>query len=534
MLVSQVVALWSKPHFQFFPLAIGIAAYLIWRRGSLTSGVSKGRRQAGWTVAILGLLVGGFSSWFYAPWGAQAAWLCLVTAWGLLRLDGPWQPIMAWMTLLWVTLPLPMDLDDRLIRKLQQVSTSSASPLMDLAGVPHLPSGNVIETSAGRLFVDEACSGVDSLYALGAVALFLAVWQRSTPAAGLLTLLTVPAWAWLGNTLRLFLIALLLHHWGMDFAHGWKHTVLGLGVFALMSLFLLAAQGGIRRILKPFPVKTVTSGPWHALFNRVVCWPAKDPARKASSRRKGEAATPQSTGPVLGRWSTVSVAVGLVLVCATSVYSYFRGPAKMTTSNSIRIDEQTVFETFQREDLPEELQGMKLASFETVYRPSSKLFYGEHSAIWQYVDGKQAVQISLDFPFAGFHALEVCYVGAGCEMAEPRRSVDLSEYARQIGSATEFVEQVRLKDQLHGESYLFYAEFDQYGQDVWRLGNRLTGSLPARVAYSMQLQPATFQAQIYLKGCGELTDSERTRYQQILLDACAALQPQIQQMLQAP
>lgn len=532
MLVSQAGSLWSKPHFQFFPLAIGVGVFLVWSRGSLGTTASAGRAKSAVILGGVGVLLGGTSGWLFSPWLAQFALLCFWTAWGLLRLGGStWQQVLAWSSLFWITLPLPMDLDDRLIRKLQNVSTNSASPLMDLAGIPHLPSGNIIETKSGRLFVDEACSGVDSLYSLAAVVLLSAVWQRSSPAVCLLTLLTVPAWAWLGNTLRLFSIAYFLHYPGMDFAHGWKHTVLGFTVFGLMCLCMLLVQGAIRRILKPFPVKTVTSGPWHALFNRVVCWPVKDPARSASQRRSGtirESSEPKvSQVASFAKRGLLAATISLLLIGSVSAFSFFRGPAKLQTRASIQIDETQVFRNFTRDLLPEEFNGLRLLAFDTVHRPNSKLFYGEHSAVWQYSDGVQTVMISLDFPFAGFHALEVCYVGAGCSMVVPRRTVDLSEYASKIGCETRFIEEVRLSDQMYGESYLCYAEFDKDGSDVWRLGNRLTGSLPARIAYSLQLQPATYQAQIYLKGCGRLTSDERRRYQEILLDACKALQPKV-------
>lgn len=534
-LFSEAQFLAGKKHLQFFPLAVLAGIWLTWSRGVLGTTASGPRIRAGTIFGIVGGIVALASGVLFSPWLAHLAILCLVTAWALVRLGGSsWQQSLAWMTLFWITLPLPMGLDDRLVRKLQSLSTGSASPLMDLAGIPHLPRGNIIEMSAGELFVDEACSGVDSLYALAAVALLLAVWQRSSFATGLLTLLSVPAWAWFGNTLRLFTIAFLLEFYSIDTAHGWKHTVLGLMIFGLTCWCMLVMQTGIQRLLKPFPVKTVMSGPLHAFFNMLVCWPAVDPAseRKMAAARKAAAKSGVADEQLSAGGQRLLMALATVVLIAggASVTTYFMGPAKLETFSSIRVDEAAVVATFEESDLPADLGGMKFVRFETVHRPMSKLFYGEHSAVWHFVDDGVPVHVSLDFPFPGFHALEVCYVGSGREMLEPRKSIDHSDYVAATGGTTQLVEEVQLVDQVFGDAYLCYAEFDRNGDDVWRLGNRLTGSLPARIAHSLQLQPATFQAQIFVNGTDRLLDAERTRYQHMLLDVSRMLLPKIQQL----
>jgi hypothetical protein len=221
--------------------------------------------------------------------------------------------------------------------------------------------------------------------------------------------------------------------------------------------------------------------------------------------------------------------IGLICVAvgSTTAYAVVRGPTQSAANSPIRLLPQEVDGTFVRSDLPEDLGNMRLEAFETVYRPASKLFYGEYSAIWRFNDGGQDIQISIDFPFAGFHALELCYLGSGREMIGDRRSIDHRDYAQGQGYATHLVEEVLLKDQMYGESYLCYAEFDREGNDVWRLGSTTFGSFPARVAYLLKLQPTTFQVQLYATGCGSLTDEQQTRFQHLLLDVCHALLPKV-------
>ncbi|MEZ6138413.1 MAG: exosortase U [Pirellulaceae bacterium] len=530
MLFAEAQWLWSRPHFQFFPLVVVLCFFLVWQRTGPDACSSVARVRVGAVGGGIGLVLAGLAAWIFSPWLAHLALLLLVTAWGLVRLgQTPWHQVLALSSLLWVTLPLPMELDGKLIRRLQIFSTSSAAPLMDLASIPHLATGNVLEVKSGRLFVDEACSGVDSLYALIAVAVVLAVVQRTGFLIGLLTLFCAPVWAWFGNTIRLFAIAFLLEHYGMDFSHGWKHTLLGMFVFAFSFLCMFATQHALVMLIKPFPIKTITSGGFHSLFNWIVCWPGRDPTTRKKIQVESNPSLPSHLPrPFLqGNLRIVVVALALVAIAGKSLHGFIVGPSKVEMAAGIKIPKEDVAINFQADAVPEDLGGMKLAHFEVIHRPMSKLFYGEHSAIWHFLDGERKVQLSLDFPFPGFHALEVCYVGSGREMVEPRTSIDRKEYAAQIGSPIDTIEEIRLHDQAYGDSYLIYAEFDANGNDVWRLGNRVTGSLPARIAHSLKLQAVTFQTQLYISGSGNLTDEERERYQEILLDVSHMLLPKI-------
>ena len=106
---------------------------------------------------------------------------------------------------------------------------------MDLTNIVHVRRGNIIEVPSKPLFVEEACSGVDSQYALMAVAGVLLLLGRAHWWVGLVTILTVPIWAILGNLLRIYLIVIGLEWFGIDLSHGTIHTFLGLGVFVFTA-----------------------------------------------------------------------------------------------------------------------------------------------------------------------------------------------------------------------------------------------------------------------------------------------------------
>jgi exosortase len=137
--------------------------------------------------------------------------------------------------LLLVTLPPPFGWDKQLVSGLQSLSSFACSRLMDLTQILHVRRGNIIDISSKPLFVEEACSGVDSQYALMAVAGVLLLLGRAGFWVSLLTIITVPIWAILGNLLRIYLIVIGLEWFSTDLSQGSIHTILGLLVLEFCS-----------------------------------------------------------------------------------------------------------------------------------------------------------------------------------------------------------------------------------------------------------------------------------------------------------
>ncbi len=164
--------------------------------------------------------------------------------------------------------------------------------------------------------MDEACSGIDSLYALAAVAIALVVWNRSSLAVGVATLATVPAWAWLGNSIRIVFIAFLLETYEIDLTKGWPHTILGLCIFPLTAISLLLTHELAKNLLGPFLVETVTTNSIHRWFNCWVLWPSiSQSGRKARNLKEGINRPQEKSIP---HESTLPLAI-LVPACAVCI-----------------------------------------------------------------------------------------------------------------------------------------------------------------------------------------------------------------------
>lgn len=542
LLAIQCAHLWERPHFQFFPLAWAAFIVLIVTRGKI-GWVSSGRRaRLGMVAWGLGLATGLVAAYRFSPWMMQVAAIVCVTGWGLLRLEtGSAIRWLGWTLLLWVTLPLPGRFDRELVDRLQQISSQSAGSLLDLFGVIHLRQGNLIEIRSAKLFVDEACSGIDSLYSLFAIALVMMLWQRRPLVVGLFTLASVPVWAWLGNVVRLTLIAFLLDRWQIDLSQGWKHAALGLAVFAGSSACLFVTLRAFASLFQRFSTASLPRDrkSWHLAYNAAVCFPGKAPEVRseeddyfASARptpataparasRRGRAYDPLN-GPAARRPLFVTAIVASVAIMTLGTVAI----AKSRRSDLLAVphfDAAHVNDAFIESAMPETLQGAKRVSFAKVER-SPDNFNGEYSRIWKYRDTRNEFILSADFPFRGFHPLWLCYTNVGNSLEGDPVLLDPPELGSAAGDQPS-IARVKLKDELGGTSYVWFSLFDASGRPVPAQEYRadastlLVGRLLGRNGSVLEMEPVSYQFQLYLQSDDDLTDSELEHYLKVYTDA---------------
>lgn len=524
VLESQVLSL--KKHLQFFPIAwVGFVA-IVYLRASLEAPLPKSRRVFGWVFLAASLCLASFAVLRFSPWVAHLSLMLLALGWLCLRAAGNrWTELIAWTSLFAITLPLPLNMDSLLIRKLQTISTKSASSLLDLTSTPFVARGNVLEVRTGELFVDEACSGVDSLYSLAAIALFLVVWNRSGLLSALVMLFLVPVWGWLGNLLRLFTIVFMLDRFGIDLSEGWPHTVLGMVVFAISFGCLMLSQQASKLLFDAFPFQTVTTTGLHKAYNWVVCWPGKSPmSRSSGSKRAANAIAPTNLA------ETASAAPPRQLVMALSLLFVSLGAFSMLPILAIgpwdskrftlpAWSTQQISEVFHQDVLPAELGELKRVDFKVLHRETGSV-YGEHSATWTYQVNGQGVQISVDFPFPGFHPLEECYMASGKQLAIPVSTITTP---KPDGSTQYELHDVLLHDELRQESFLCYLNFDTGGAPVSNVETIMLGA-------ALAIPTVAYQVQVYLPDCGTLTEEQKAHYREVLTQVSPVLLERLRQL----
>ncbi len=208
----------NRPHLQFFPMAlVCLIGFLYTSKLNGTRPIGRFRRSWAFLLVFLGYGTALSATFLFSPWLAHLALFGFVAGWGLGRFEGElWTRIIALNLLILLVLPLPFNFDNSMIQGLQTYSAKACSAVLDAIDMPHYPQGNVLRVKTKQLFVEEACSGVGSLYTLAAIAMIILLSNREGFLLSVMTFLTVPLWAGLGNLIRLVSIALTLEWFQID------------------------------------------------------------------------------------------------------------------------------------------------------------------------------------------------------------------------------------------------------------------------------------------------------------------------------
>jgi exosortase len=197
-----------------FLVAAFFYAQTIWSGAnwSLTSNL------AGYMLALVLLWISGFGL-FFGRTALQAAGFSLL--------------------FLFLTVPLPEFLLNRVILVLQKGSAEITAALFDLIGVPFLREGFVFQLARINIEVTRECSGIRSSMALLILAMLVAhfrlksTWKKALfVACGLFTMM-------LKNGIRIATLTLLAMYVDSSFLTGRLHRQGGIVFFLLGLLFLL-------------------------------------------------------------------------------------------------------------------------------------------------------------------------------------------------------------------------------------------------------------------------------------------------------
>lgn len=512
LLLAHARELWSKEHYQFFPLLPIGAGFLAWRDlhglGPLRPGPRTGTYAllgAAWATLALGILLP-------SPWLGMVATLVLLLAVALAvgGRDLVRRVLPAWF-LLGLAVPLPNELDSRLVTALQQATASGVSAALDALGTLHDLDGNVFEIAGRRVEVEEACSGVRSLFAVLACTIFWAAWNRLRPwQAAVLTALA-PAWVLVGNAARVLVIAEFDGTWGLDFTKGVPHEVLGLCLFAAMLGLVWSTHHLLLFFSGPGP------RPWRRRRGMPGAWGPPPPSPAAAPGP--EPPTPEAlptppafSATALAPWP-VAAAFGLLVVAQAALW----GAEAWFGGDDWSQDPVASAEATGEASLPEQLASWRRAGFEVKRRDRGHLL-GANSRIWRFRGGGVDATVSADYPFPGWHTLTRCYAIQGWTVEEAH--VERGE--GDPGNMGRFVVAELRKAADYQYGYLVYQHRDRAGRPVeptilspWnRLRKRLDSflsleSLMRGTPFVEATKPPTVQVQLLIVAHRPLTEAER-------------------------
>lgn len=426
-----------------------------------------------------------------------------------------------------MTLPLPMNLDVQLIGVLQSSSSWACSMALDALTVPNFRLANVIEVRDRQLFVEEACSGIGSMFALLAAASLLLLVNGRSLMVSAITLFSVPVWAMLGNFVRLLAIALAQHIYERDLSHGTDHEILGMATFLLAAGGLWMTEWFVANLLQPMPPSAPEAAFMIQTVNALIGWPNPDPfannvdaehhspqeraAREAKIAaelaRKEEAKVkvqPTSLKPV--RITIQAAAIIGLLVSLAPLVLLLRGrPSDIFAYNLPAFDESQLAKFPGPESMPEQLGEWKRVAFRPETR-SSAIFFGAHSRIWDYRNNANEFKLSMDFPFRGSHPLEVCYRSTGWKIDKiESKTVDDEEWPWT---------ELRMRNDFGVAAIVCYATLTEEGmpfvtkEETLLAGKPSHGIVAALSSPSSLFQPICYQVQLLCEVREKLSDEE--------------------------
>ncbi|MFN6313461.1 MAG: exosortase/archaeosortase family protein [Planctomyces sp.] len=241
--VLHYVGTWKLVHYQFFPFALGMFAWLFHTRRD------PSLERWGWfSLALIGvdLMLLVASVWLSSPWLAVAGLLAVLTAWcRASRERGYGGSLLCLSLLLVLTLRLPNDLDTQLIQWLQGRTTSLASGICHRIGLVHFSDGNILTVPGKQFLIAEACSGVKSLFTIMFIAALVIAMKRRSVLHGLTLVLLGMGTAGLMNTVRVLSVIMVWEQYQFDLSTGWIHDALGYVTLGIAALMLMSADAGL-------------------------------------------------------------------------------------------------------------------------------------------------------------------------------------------------------------------------------------------------------------------------------------------------
>jgi exosortase len=273
--INQLKDEWSiNPQYGYGWSVPFLALYLFWKRWN-DRPLPLPPNSGAWPIAliILGALVflpirfvaEANPDWRLLSW--MLALVAVTISLSFLFLAGgrPWLRYFAFPVLFFLlAVPWPTHFEQAIVQNLMRAVAAINVSLLNIAGVPALQHGSVIEVNSGLIGIEEACSGVRSLQATFMISLFLGELYSFTVKRRFVLVLAGALLAFACNIARTAILVWLGANRGKNAIEAWHDpaglTILLACLFGLWLLSLIMQRDSLpafesSQIGKPAPLR---------------------------------------------------------------------------------------------------------------------------------------------------------------------------------------------------------------------------------------------------------------------------------------
>lgn len=256
--VHLVQGPWQTEQEGHGPMIIAASLWLVWAsRGQLAKAEIVPAPVLGWVLLLVGLAMlflartqDLISVEVLSEVPVIAGCILMLSGWKVLR-------ILAFpIGFLFFTVPAPGWMIDGATVPLKVFISDWVTRFLYAAGYPVAQNGVVIMIGPYRLLMQDACAGMNSIFALSAIGMFYVyAFRWKSKLRSVILLAAVIPITIVANFLRVLALVLVAYYGGIDLVDGMLHDLTGIAlfVFAITLLFifdgLLGLVGAIGRVL---------------------------------------------------------------------------------------------------------------------------------------------------------------------------------------------------------------------------------------------------------------------------------------------
>jgi exosortase B len=256
---SQLEGPWQTEQEGHGPLIIAAALWLVWQsRQKLKSTPLSPAPVLGWAILMFGLALmflartqGVLTVEVFSEIPVIIGCVLLLAGWAILR-------VLAFPILfLFFSVPMPDWLIDAATVPLKVFISDVVTRVLYATGYPVAQNGVMIMIGSYQLLVKDACSGMNSIFALSAIGVFyIYAFRWDTKIRGLLLLASIIPITVLANFIRVISLVLIAYYGGIDAVEGTLHGLTGIGLFIVAVALLFLFDGFLGLLALAFKPKS--------------------------------------------------------------------------------------------------------------------------------------------------------------------------------------------------------------------------------------------------------------------------------------